>query len=173
MPIRSKPVWVLVATLASSCQAERTDQPLPADAARERPAPAEDIVRVRSGDRRLVFRGPDQVKPECFGGHKGFRASAGGDHLHLNVFIFEPGTYRCDAPMPLVFMRWQGTGSAAEYEVTPLGSAAGSCELVVETVQPRMRATFSARLDRAGNEGPEQVHLTEGEMDIRMVASCP
>src|SRR5688572_11001610 len=126
MPIRSKPVCVLVATLASGCQAERADQPLAADAARERPAPAEDLVRVRSGDRQLVFRGPDQVKPECFGGHRGFRASAGGDHLHLNVFIFEPGTYRCDDPMPFVFMRWQGADSTVEYEVTPLGTTGGS-----------------------------------------------
>jgi hypothetical protein len=66
----------------------------------------------------VVFRGPEQVKPACFGGHKGFGARAGEDRLHLNAFILEPGTYRCDDQVPVIFLTWAQTQTSAEYQLS-------------------------------------------------------
>ena len=164
--------WVLLVMAVSCTSPPEGPQALPPDAG-ERLPPPDDLVRVRAGDRQVLFRGPQQVKPECFGGHKGFSARAGEDGLHLNAFILEPGTYRCDDSLPVIFLLWQQPGSA-EYEISPVEPTGGACELVVASVSPRMHATFSARLPRTSGEGPGQVELSAGELDLAMpVAACP
>jgi hypothetical protein len=150
--------------------------PIPADAASERATPpvaTQDLVRVRVGDRRRVFEGPAQVKPKCFGGHKGFEASAGGDTLTLNAFLFEPGAYACDQAMPFVFLFWRGSEGPAEYEASPVEPTGSTCALTVTSVQPRLRATFAALLNRTAEQGPDQVSLSEGELDVAMPPICP
>jgi len=181
LPVFRSTLLTALAAVFASCGGTPVEstRSLPAgagspDAAPDLAGTARNIVRVRAGERRLVFEGPSQVVPECIGGHKGFGAAAGGDRLHLNAFVTAPGIYQCDDAGPFIFIEWRGGDATGDYEISATRPSGGSCQLVVEAVHPRMRARFTARLNRASGEGADEVLLADGELDIAMdSAGCP
>jgi hypothetical protein len=45
--------------------------------------------------------------------------------------------------------------------------------VVVEQVHPRLQLTFTATLRRARGDGPDQIALTRGQVDVAMPDDCP
>ena len=125
------------------------------------------------GDQTVSFQA-EQLAATCTGGHRGVEGQKPGERFGFNVFVQQPGVYRCGEPQPFIFFWHDSPVLPATYGISGL-QPGGACTVSVTSLRPRFAGSFEATLALRDGSGATTLRLSQGQFDVPFPAdeSCP